>query len=66
MARNTDEKQEVQTNDAPESYTKAQILASIRFVSRRDILDVLLKDNEKYSIEQVNKMLTEFLKGKVK
>lgn len=66
MPKNTDEKQEVQTNEAPASYTKAQILASIRYVSRRDILDVLLKDNEKYSFDQVNKLLDVFMKGKVK
>ncbi len=66
LAKNTAEKQEVQTNETPASYTKSQILASIRYVSRRDILSVILKDNEKYSFDQVNKLLNEFLKGKVK
>lgn len=64
--KNTAEKQETAARATAAEYTKAQILASARYVSRRDLLGVLLKDSDKYSLEQVNELVDEFMKGKVK
>ncbi len=50
----------------PANYTKTQILASARYANRRDILGVLLKDDKKYTFDEVNKQLCEFMKGTVK
>lgn len=47
-------------------YTKVQILASKRYEHRRDILNVLLKDNKEYTPEEIDSTLDKFMKGKVK
>lgn len=49
---------------APE-FSKQQLLASKRYCHRKDILNVLLKADMVYSIEQVDKILITFMKGKV-
>lgn len=45
---------------------KSSILRSKRFAHRRDALTVLLKDDEFYTLEQVEKILDDFMKGQVK
>lgn len=47
-------------------FTKEQLLASKRFSDRKDLINALLLENKKYSIEEADKKITEFLKGKVK
>lgn len=47
------------------TFTKNQILLSKRFKPSRDALNVLLKDKEQYTISEVEKLLTDFMKGKV-
>ena len=49
----------------PVKYTKAQILAAKKFRNRRDLLGVLLVDDREYELEEVEQVLSEFLKGKV-
>lgn len=46
-------------------YTKEQILSSKRFADRKDIVGVVLKDSVKYSIDEVEKRIEDFMKGKV-
>jgi hypothetical protein len=46
-------------------YTKDQILSSKRFADRKDIVGVVLKDSVKYSIDEVEQHINEFMKGKV-
>lgn len=46
--------------------TKASILRSERFTHRVDALSVLLKDDEFYTVEQVEKLLEDFYKERVK
>lgn len=48
------------------TFSVDTILSSLRFANRRDILKVLLNPKEKYSIEQVEKLIKEFEKGTVK
>ncbi len=47
-------------------FTKNTILKSDRYAKRRDLLSVLLSEEETYTMEQVDKLLDDFMKGKVK
>lgn len=57
-----------QANDEkkPAEYTKEQILASKKYRDSRDLLNALLADKKKYTLEAVEKKMDEFKKGKVK
>lgn len=46
-------------------FDKQQILTSKRYRNKRDLVDALLDDNEKYTLETVDKLLDKFMKGKV-
>lgn len=46
-------------------FNKAQILASEKYHHRRDLLAVLLEEDGKYTIEQVDKEIEKFMKRKV-
>lgn len=47
-------------------FTKRNILTFRRYANRRDLLYVLLKDGEEYTMEQVDSLLQNFFKkGKV-
>lgn len=45
------------------SYTKTQIYNSKRYMNKKDIVTVMLKDDEKYTFDQVDKLIEQFLKG---
>lgn len=46
-------------------FTKEQILQSSRFAKRRDLAEALLDENKQYTVEQTEKIMEEFMKGKV-
>lgn len=46
-------------------FTKEQILASNKYAHRRDALGAILVDGNTYTIEQVETLLEDFMKGKV-
>ena len=46
-------------------YSKEQLLNSKRYSNRRDALGVILADDKKYTIEDVDSLLEKFMKGKV-
>ena len=46
-------------------YTKESIINSEKYKNRADILNVLLKDDQTYTLETVDKMIDKFMKGKV-
>lgn len=48
-----------------ETFTKEEILTSVRYKAERDLVRVLLADGEAYALETVDKLLEEFKKGKV-
>lgn len=49
------------------TYTKEQFLSSKQFNStQKDVLHALLKDGESYTMDQVKKLVQEFLKKEVK
>ncbi len=49
--------------ETPVSYTKEQIYKSKRYMNKKDIVTVMLKDNERYTFEQVDVLINQFLKG---
>lgn len=51
---------------AATKYTKEQLIRSERYMLRRDLLGALLKDSKRYTIEEVDTLLQNYMKGKVK
>jgi len=49
-----------------EMFTKEQILVANKYMDRKDILNTILIDGQKYSIEKVDALLEKFMKGMVK
>ena len=47
-------------------YSKEQLLMSTKYKNRQDLLNVLLEDDKYYSTNTVDKMINDFMKGKVK
>ena len=47
-------------------FSKKKILTLDRYAKRRDLLTALLKDDKFYTFHDVDKLLNDFLKGKVK
>lgn len=51
---------------AAPKFSKAQLLRSTRYETRRDLVGALLKDGVKYSVEEVDAAIKTYMKGKVK
>jgi hypothetical protein len=51
--------------DKGKLYTKGQILSSLRYRARRDVLGALLEDGREYTLEETDRMLKEFMERKV-
>lgn len=47
----------------PFKFTKQQLINSTKYVGRRDALSALLKDDETYTHEEVQRVLDRFYKG---
>jgi hypothetical protein len=47
-------------------FSKKQIISSKRYKDNKDLINVLLNDNEMYSFEDVDSLINKFLKGEVK
>lgn len=47
-------------------YSKESLIRSDRYMKRRDLLGALLKDGERYTLEEVDAKLNNYMKGKVK
>lgn len=61
-------KAEVVENEVSEvkvlKFSKKQFVDSKRFSKRKDLVNALLKEGETYSIEEVEKIINDFLYGK--
>ena len=44
------------------TFSKSQILAAKKYTDRRDLLAVLLSDDQPYTLTEVDKLVNEFLK----
>lgn len=64
MARSS--KKTVGTPVKQPSYPKDKLLKSKQYINRQDALSFLLEDGESYTLAQVDKLLADFMKGKVK
>lgn len=47
-------------------YTKEQLAHSAKYANRRDLISALLTDGETYTLEQVDKLIENYKKGKVR
>ena len=56
----------VQKTGESVQFTKSQILYAEKYSNRRDLVDALLDENKSYTIEDVDKMIDDFKKGKVR
>ena len=48
------------------TFSKNSIMISKRYAEKRDALSFLLKDDEFYTLEQVDELYDQFMKGQVK
>jgi hypothetical protein len=55
----------VEQTTEPVQFTKEQILASATYANRRDSVDALLEESEKYTLKQVDELVNSYMKGKV-
>lgn len=46
-------------------YSKQQLIRSEKYHKRRDIMEALLDENRKYTTDEADRMVEEFMKGKV-
>jgi len=53
-------------NEETAAFSKEQIISSKRYGDRKDLVQILLKDNKKYNFGEVDSLINEFMKGKVK
>lgn len=47
-------------------FTKEALVNSKRFRNERDVVSALLEDGVEYAVSEVEVMITEYMKGKVK
>lgn len=59
--------QKIEKNEVvEEKFTKSELLTAKILKNRKDILSVLIKDDEKLSIREAQEIIEKFMKGKVK
>ena len=47
-------------------FPKERVLTFRRYADRRDLLSVLLEDGKEYTFDQIDGLINDFMKGKVK
>lgn len=47
------------------TFTKKQLLESKRYRDRKDLINVLLKNEQTYSFKEVDDLIEKYMKGKV-
>jgi len=50
---------------AAPTFSKAQLLQSKKYAQQKDLLNALLKADHDYTLQEVDTMIEDFLKGKV-
>lgn len=46
-------------------FSKARLMSSEKYASRKDLIGALLDDKTEYTTEQVDALIAKYLKGKV-
>lgn len=59
-------KESKETITKEKKFAKNSLINSEKYKSKKDLLKVLLKDDGKYSFEEIEKIIEEYLKRKVK
>jgi hypothetical protein len=66
MAKKSEMEAETMITPPVSKFSKQQLLGSKRYNERRDLLTALLKDGKEYTHADVETLIDEFMKGKVK
>lgn len=53
------------TEDNNVKHTKESIMSSSKYADCKDVINILLDKDTEYSIDEVDEMIDEFLKGEV-
>lgn len=56
----------LQPEAVPVTFLKEQVLTFRRYAERQDLLAALLEDGKAYTFGQIDKLIDDFMKGKVK
>lgn len=64
--KKTSEVVSAHTGKTESTFSKEQLLSSERFRDRRDMLEALLADSERYTMQAVEQKMEDYRKGKVK
>jgi len=59
-------KEETEVKLEKVTFSKNQILSSKKYRDRKDLINVLLKNDKSYSLDEVDDLIDKFMKGKVK
>ena len=60
------EQNEIEYNTEELKYTKESILNSKKYSERKDILSVILKEDEEYTLNDIDDILNKFMIGEIK
>lgn len=60
------DKKATEATAAVPRFAKAQLLASKKYASRKDLIGVLLAENTTYTTDEVDALIEKYLKGQVK
>ncbi|MFR3787250.1 MAG: hypothetical protein ACLTWR_08160 [Agathobaculum desmolans] len=58
-------RRKTEAKEAP-AFSKEQLLTFAKYRERRDLLGVLLEDEQRYTYDEVDALMNDFMKGKVK
>lgn len=64
--KNAASAENVKAEPIEQKFSKEQILASAKYANKRDLVDALLTSSEKYTMEEIDKKISNYLEGKVK
>ena len=56
----------VEVSETKTTYTKQNLLSSKKYANQKDLINALLEDDKKYTLNEVDTILTKYLKGVVK
>ena len=54
-----------ETSVEPVKFSKEKLLGSVMFLNRKDALGVVIQNGEEVTLEEAQKRLDKFMKGKV-
>lgn len=49
-----------------DKYTKHNLLNSKRYIKQKDLINALLEDDRKYTLQEVDSIINKYLKGVIK